>query len=290
MWTTLKIINKYFWKSMFGPGVIFIFGPLYLFTITSTWSLLGIIKSPAVIPTTLAMVITFIGLFCIPLTVNNLRTSMVMKRLGTSRITQLTFLFSLFVYYFIASIICYLWMLISGFVIYSNRISDYTFIFSAIHWGDLLYSLTMNYLLAATIGIFILSFSKRNYVIGVTASVIVIFSFAFAGFATPINLIHVYFWKGVQTTLFDIVYIDPFWYTSSLSYESFFHITDDYYNLYASSIFDITVPLIGKTIATSDSLAHILTSVDKLANLVVPILLIMGFSIIDFKTFKWNVR
>lgn len=294
MYTTLKIINKYFWKSLFGPGLIFLFGPLYLFIITSTWSLFGMIKSTAIIPSSMAMVITFLGMFCIPLTINTLRTSMVMKRLGSSKISPLTFLVCLIIYYWFFAIVCYVWMLGWGFLFYIDRIDEYLVIFNYMHPGDVLYSLCINYFLATTIGLIILVFTKRNYVIAVINCVVIIFSFALAGFAVPIPLIHISYktdsggWNCSPLTY--IVYADPFWYSSSLSYESFFHVADDYFNLLGSSIFNPEVQLYGKTFAAQPTDGIVLGHADKYLNLILPIVIISSLMVVDIMTFKWNVR
>ena len=88
---------------------------------------------------------------------------------------------------------------------------------------------------------------------------------------------------------YNVVYIDPFWYTSSMSFEAWFSKPNDYFNTFGSSIFNISAKLCGKTI-TSSPVAQILSSADKALNIYLPISLIILTSVVNSFTFKWNIR
>lgn len=286
----LKIINNYFWKSLFGPGILFVFSALYMFIIVSCWSLLGEIKPISIVPTVVSFIVVLNGLFCIPTTINSLRTSIVLKRLGSSKITPLQFITITLCYYFIISLLSIAWVILWTWLIFINSLEDYYTLIHGANFWSILYVILITFILSSGIGLFVLSFTNRNFVILTIAVVIVIFSLIFAGFGAPIQFLHTY-WASDNTSspLYNVVYIDPFWYTSSMSFEAWFSKPNDYFNTFGSSIFNISAKLCGKTI-TSSPVAQILSSADKALNIYLPISLIILTSVVNSFTFKWNIR
>ena len=217
---------------------MFIVSVLFLFIMGSSWAIMGIIKFPAVVPGLCCLTIAIVGMFCIPLTLNNFRTSMIMKRLGNSKITSYTFIFAVILFYFLMSIVAFMWTLACGFVVFCNDINRYLDVFRYMSVPQLLYAFTITFLLSTSIGMFILVFTKRNFVIALIAVVIIIIGFVLAAFIAPIPIVHCVSYDSdlpVTTSsvgqsyrvtgkapLTPFVYIHPMWYTTSMCYEAFF--------------------------------------------------------------------
>ena len=319
MFTSIKIVNRYYWKSLFGPGVMFIFSVLFAFIMGSSWALMDIIKFPSVMPGLCCLTICIVGMFCIPLTLNNFRTSMIMKRLGNSKITSYTFIFAVALYYYLMSIVSFLWTLAWGFVIFCNNIDRYLDVFRYMSVPQLLYAFTITFLLSTAIGMFVLVFTKRNFVIALVAAIVVLLGFVLAGFGAPIPMIHtrgyVYtpprpqnqsiltnvpiftnaqYRIDSESPLTSYVYIHPMWYTTSMCYEAFFAAgSGDSLNTYsytATSIFNPTQTVVSKVITIHQDVFEILGCNDKWANLFVPLGLILIFGGVAIGKFKWNVR
>ena len=290
MKATLKIINRYYWKSIFGPGILFLFSILYIYVISNAWSLFGMLKSVSVIPTAMAMITSLVGLFCIPITINTLRQSVLMRRIGVSNISPFMFMFTIIVYYGIMIALSYIWIFVWCFAFYAFKMNEYTTLLTSIDWGGLIFAILINYLLSISIGMFILIFTKRNYVITIIATIITIMNFLLSGYAAPLPLIHSAL-PDYKTGTFYVVYIDPFWYTSAMNYEAAFSHTNNFFNFYGTSIFNPMQKMMGKTITTTTEYKEvILFEFDKCLNLFLPISMIAVFGSISGFNFKWNIR
>ena len=276
---------------------MFIFSILFLFVAGSCWALMDIIRFPIVVPGIISCIVCIIGMFCIPLTLNNFRTSMIMKRLGNSRITSYTFIFTVTFFYLLMSILSLLWMLGWGFIVFCNNIDRYLDVFRYMNVPELLYTFVISFLVSASFGMFFLVFTKRNFVIALVAAIITIFGFVLSGFAAPISLVHNFSFSTVSSfhivqmaPISPFVYVHPMWYTTSMSYEAFFAYGNDYYSFTTTSIFNPTQMVLSKTIYINPNPQIILMEGDKWANLFVPLALIVIFGGTAIGRFKWNVR
>ena len=299
MWASFKIVNRYYWKSLFGPGVMLVFSVLFLFVVSSCWDLVGIFNSFMVMPNLICAIIMFIGMLCVPITINSLRTSMIMKRINSSKITMFQFIAALLVYYYIGTLITYLYILGIGFLIYCNKVNDYISALKMINVLELWYATTIMYIFCVAFGLFILCFTKRAYVCVVTTIVFFVLGFFLSPFGAPLAMVHdIRPHLSGDTGLVDynpcplfyITYFNPFWYTTSMSYEAFFSKASQTYNVFGSSIFNPSQRL-WTYIQVLSGNPHIkLTITDKWLNLFVPVGLTAIMAVFESKAFKWVVR
>ncbi len=158
-------------------------------------------------------------------------------------------------------------------------------------FGAVVYTFSINFLFSLVVGMLVLIFSKRNYIITVVAIVLVIVNTLLAGYIIPINELHYEAGNGEwRSALFYVVYIDPFWYSSALSIESFFHNGPDIFNLLHSSIFNPSVRLLAENTTLAIFPSYIYEETDKWLNLIMPIFWIISIGISDIFFFKWNIR
>lgn len=225
---------------------------------------------------------------------NDLRTTIVTKRFGSSKISTYTFIFSVFFYYLLVVIVESLWMLGISFLLFSDNIQAYLVCFQYMGVGSLIFSIVITYLLSFSFGIVILTITKRNFVISVIALLVFIISLVLAGFAAPPALIHCLLQESITeyntgTNLYYFVYFDPFWYTSALIYNSFYTYASAAYNFIGCSIFNLTTPILCQLNATG-TVEWFLTTTEKWLNLLIPFSCIEIFGIIGVIKFKWSVR
>lgn len=153
-----------------------------------------------------------------------------------------------------------------------------------------LYSFTINFFFALAIGMFLLVCTKRNYVITVVAVVTILVNLVLAGYVVGVNTNHYTpFDYSYHSPLYYLVYIDPFWYCSTLSFESFFHLGPNGFNILQGSIFEPNIPLVSAP-TTLGGYNYVLTTTDKWLNLLLPLVFTFGFGIPAIYCFKWNVR
>ena len=296
---SFKIVNKYYWKSLFGPGLMFVFSILYMFINTSIWDIASQMQPFVVLPNIFCGMILLITMLCIPVTINSLRTSMIMKRIGASKITSLQFITVVILYYYVVTLIGYLWYIACGFLVFCNRVDDYINILKMINVPCLLYSTTISFLLGVTFGLFVLIFTKRNYVISLVAVLLFLAGSLLAPYESPIGSVHDItpifdastqeLTKWSKSTLYYFVYFDPFRYTTRMSYEAFFSQANTLYNFLGSNIFNPTEELQITSIAMAGPHVN-LTEVDKWLNIFLPPFFITMFAISDAKMLEWSVR
>ena len=276
---------------------MFVFSVLFMFVVTSCWDLAEMIKPFMVFPNLICASIMIVGMFCVPVTINNFRTSIIMKRITSSKITSTQFTVTLVLYYYVMTLISYLWIIGLGFLIFADRVPDYINVLEMVSVPELLYATTMSYMLSVLIGLFLLCVTKRNYVITVITVITFLVGFFLSPFGAPVGMVHdlgesirrpehVIVWT--KSPLYYPVYINPFWYTTSMSYEAFFSKPNGTYNLLGSSIFNPTEIL--WTIVSSANPHIDLNETDKWLNLFVPIGLCIILAAYEAKYLKWNVR
>ena len=105
MRATFKLLNSYFWKTIYGPVMAFII-PVILLGILG-----GIFRIEYVYPGIVAMAFLFIGLLSLPLTIMELKQSSLFKYIGSSPVNPIRFTIVVIFFYIFIS-------LLSGFVIF----------------------------------------------------------------------------------------------------------------------------------------------------------------------------
>ena len=294
MLSSFKIINKYFWKSLFGPGILFVFSILVLFIFTTIWDLMGIFDYVALLPSVYSSVIVTVCIFTIPVTINNLINSLILKRIGCSKISKSNFLIATFIFYLSMCILSVLWMIVFGFAIFSADLNKYISVLKCINIPEYIFAFFLNFIFAASIGMFILTFTKRNYVIGIVAFIILVLGTVMACLYVPLTIFHKYSPYinsnnkiGFQ---FYIVYFHPFWYTTALQTEAFYGNGNNIVNVYGSSIFALQEYMFTFTSNIESVCIPSLLPYDKCLDLFLPTGLSIGFIIYDCLKFTWSRR
>ncbi len=85
MYATLKLLNSYFWKTVYGPILAFIF-PIILLAILG-----NILRLEYVYPGLIALSMLFLGLIALPLAIMELKGSSLFKYIGSSPVNPLKF-------------------------------------------------------------------------------------------------------------------------------------------------------------------------------------------------------
>lgn len=290
MFGVYKTINRYFWKSITGPFILFVFSIVWLLIISYMWNIIGEFVPTQVLPTAYSAIICFTTIVAIPMGINDLRGSIILKKLGASQIKPWMFLFAIISFYFVFCLIAYIWEVLWSYVILLGFKSDVDQMFYSANYFYVFYSFAITYLMGVIIGIFISTCLKKNFQVIIVGTIFLIVSIVLSGYGSPITLIHQP--KINETSipiLSNVVYIDPFWYTSAFSYEAWLS-KESYMNILGSSPFNPYVPLMGKLFTDATYIIRLLTVQDKWANIFVPLSIIFGMGTIDVLTFKWSRR
>ena len=294
MLSSFRIINKYFWKSLFGPGVLFVFSVLALFIFTSIWDLLGIVDYAQLLPNVYSSVTVIVCIFVIPTSLNNLINSLTLKRIGCSKIRKADFLIATYIFYFSMCVLSILWMIVFGFLIFISDNQKYISVLKCINIPEYIFAFTFNFVFASSIGMFILTFTKRNYVIAVVALILLISGAIMACFYVPIPLLHQYSpyldYRNSLGLQYFLVYPHPFWYTTALQTNAFFGNGNNSINVYGSSIFALQEDMFSFSSSVERVALPSLLPVDKCLNLFLPLSLTIVLIIYDSLKFQWSRR
>lgn len=85
MYATLKLLNSYFWKTIYGPILAFVF-PVILLGILG-----NILRLEYVYPGIIALSMLFLGLIALPLAIMELKGSSLFKYIGSSPVNPIKF-------------------------------------------------------------------------------------------------------------------------------------------------------------------------------------------------------
>ena len=99
MRATFKLINSYFWKTIYGPIIAFIF-PIMLLGILG-----NIMRIEYVYPGIIALTMLFLGVLALPLAIMELKGSSLFKYIGSSPVNPLKFSIVVIAYYIFISIL-----------------------------------------------------------------------------------------------------------------------------------------------------------------------------------------
>lgn len=115
MRATFKLLNSYFWKTIYGPILSLVF-PVILLAILG-----NIFRVEYVYPGIIAMSFLFIGLLSLPLTIMELKQSSLFKYIGSSPVNPVRFALVVIAFYVFMAILAAL--LIMGFtmVLFHNK-------------------------------------------------------------------------------------------------------------------------------------------------------------------------
>lgn len=291
MKSVLQVINSYFWKSLIGPIIIFGFSVLWVGITLLMWNILGVIIPTLILP---ASFLTFVFIICIvviPISINDLKKSIIFKKLGASTIKPWSFMTILLCYYYLICLIGYFYQMPWCYLFMHNNKQLITEFFNGAHWAEVFYIFSISFLMCSTLGITISSLLKQNYKIIVFAVIFITVSIPLAGLAAPISLVHNAHnpYHTNLPSLSNLVYIDPLWYLTSGANEIWFKYNTTI-NIYNSDYFNITTAYYSRSISVSGLTIEVLSCQEKIANIFVPILLFTMFEVINIRTFKWSNR
>lgn len=163
MWATFKLLNSYFWKTIYGPIISFVLPVLLL-------AILGnVMRVQYVYPGIVALSIMLVGIISLPLAIMELKSSSLFKYIGASPIDIKRFSIVAISYYILISWITVLIILVATIAIYHNQVlspSGFKYgILGGIFYtfrgiGSFLFSVILHLILVITIGLAIATFSK----------------------------------------------------------------------------------------------------------------------------------
>ncbi len=116
MRATFKLLNAYFWKTIYGPILAFIFPILLL-------SILGnIMRIQYVLPGIIAMITLFIAVQAMPLGLMEVKNSTLFKYIGSTPVNPKRFISSTIIFYVFIDMLSVILLLIMGSFIFWNQI------------------------------------------------------------------------------------------------------------------------------------------------------------------------
>lgn len=279
----LKIYNKNYWVSIFGPILTFISPVIFCFLLTSvyTFSSNGSYTTLAftVVPSLMYFMPYILMLITLPQAIFEVKNSILTKQLKSSSIKFWQIILVGVLFYVVCTIFSYFFS-IFGFML-AGSIND--FLYQEVLWAikqiDFLtmsYVLFVNILVGCSFGAMIASISKKENLILIVGFFLLFVSLGFAGLVAPLIL-----GRSFHPTFWYISYFDPLKYPISLNFEAFFSLPSDY-NVYGSTIFDVGTPYKCMFASIISYPTIVFEPVDKILDLTIPYVEIVAFISIGF--------
>lgn len=291
MFSIIKLINTYFWKSLIGPIIVFIFSVLWVGITLFMWNIFGVISPTQVLPSSFFTYLFILCLVIIPITINDLNKSIIFKKLGASTFTPPYFMVVFLLYFYFIGLAGFFYQMPWTYIFMYNNIQELSNFFKGANWPEIFYIYTISFLMTSSIGIFVSTVLKQNYKIIIFAVIFITLSIPLACLAVPITLVHNSV-TGQHThipALSKLVYIDPLWYLTSGASEIWTKFNHSM-NVYQSDYFNIDMSFYSRSIAVNVYPIEILNKGDKITNIFMPIFICLALSIANLKYFKWNTR
>lgn len=299
-----QYVNNYlewFYDFFFSIGFIGLYGYIQI-EVLKKQNDYGLIQDPNdfknIIIGILTLEIVSAGALTMPTCIMEIKTSVLMKRIGSTPIKPWMFIITTFIYYFIVIIIVTLWMLFITFLffgflnfkVYSPNTKDgYETIkgmkllfgngyiqgneniptkYYGVSWPSFIFSLLSMNFVSIFIGLLNVSTSKSTASSSIKGSMIYFISLILSGMLFPLTFI-------TSNKILNIFsYMTPFRYSNSLVVVSWLN----------GNIFD---PFnIQKNIFDTSGL----NEVDIILSFVIPLVIIFISIIVMIKFFKWNTR
>lgn len=181
-----KLLNKYFLKSIVGPLCAF---GLPLFFALMFYAM-GQKQFAISLPVIVSIGVLAVTLMIIPTLIIDLRKSLILKRIGTSRITTHHFIFILVVYF-------YFWILLSigfSFILFAIIAPLAANEPAANSWknhdiGSTIYSALILGTMGIVVSVFIGTFCKNSMIASALAFILIFFSLFTSGLLMPFSII-----------------------------------------------------------------------------------------------------
>ena len=116
MRATLKLVNLYFWKTIYGPIISFVI-PIILLAILG-----NIMRLEYVYPGILALSLMFIGLIAVPLSFMEIKDSTLYKYINVSPVDNRRFSIAIILYYFIIASVASVIVLLSTMILFPDSV------------------------------------------------------------------------------------------------------------------------------------------------------------------------
>lgn len=188
---TVGLINKHFWKSKVGPlSAISI--PLFLMILhiviaRSDSSVTANEIFTSGLPSYLSFSILPLCMISLPQMMVEFKTSIILRKISTSRITATKFSFLILAYNFTATILSTIFIFLL-YALFLNKDAPDEFL--NIRWGSLISSLLAIYFSGLAIGLFLGTFINKNNLVPILGFILLLISITFAGQFIPINVIY----------------------------------------------------------------------------------------------------
>ena len=238
MLAIIKMINLHFWKSIFGPFFAFIF-PIIFIAILGT--LLGYDQ---VFAGSLAIPAMAVGLTAMPQAIFEFKKSVLLKRIGVTKIKPWMFLLAIALFYVLVMFVATFFCVAIGIAIFSgymnsgreiannlsmpisiaNTNSNIMYnlyapslktVLDTVNWGGFIWGTIMNIIVSVSIGLFLVSVVKTSLGIQALGIPILIISQFLSAQVLPLGMV-----KSVGA-MWGLSYITPFKYSTGLFLESF---------------------------------------------------------------------
>lgn len=328
MKSIIKLINIHFWKSILAPFFAFIFPIIFILILGLLLGYDQLLAGALSIPS------MAVGLIAMPQAIFEFKKSVLLKRIGVTKIKPWMFLLAISLYYIGIMLLSTIFCLLMSFAIFANYwdtgkelLSNYpNFVGSGesfinlysmslskmlanVNWAEFAYSLLMNIIVAASLGLLLVSVLKTSLAIQAVGVPVLIISQFLSAQVLPIAMV-----VDVDA-MYYMSYISPFKYSTGLMINSWdgsvlwktvtstgttsnnildvalINGSTNNYVIQAgqNSIFNVGSSMyyygIGKTTPT-----EIFNKTDKIVNLVMPYVWTILFSGIAIKFFKWTNR
>ncbi len=191
MRATFKLLNAYFWKTYYGPILVFIF-PTLLLTIMG-----NVMRIEYVFPGILAMVTLFIGIQVMPLGIMELKGSTLFKYIRSTPVNPKRFVASVILYYVLLNILALLIVIVlGGAIFYKNvfvgsgfRNGLYSGIATTKGFFSFIFANLLHIVMTLAIGLAIATFSKTPQQALTIGLIIVLPSMFLSGMVITVDVI-----------------------------------------------------------------------------------------------------
>ena len=280
----LKFINKTYWKTIVLPVMSFIFPIFYVAIIGGVWSLFSQLTPSIILPAAWSIGIITTTLLCIPQMIFDLQSSVLIKRLGVSKYKPWMFYLLLIAFFIVINFFSYLFLIATSYLVLMNNALFVTDLLVNANYWEVLYSLFISFIMGLSIGLFLVNVCKTTVQIQIIGSIILIISVGVSGMLVPIAFLY-----NINYLYRIITLISPFTYTNSLLTESWFHY-HVFFNVLHSSIFSPGTPYVSGVLNSVGTSTILFVTWQKWLNLLVPVILTIGFMGFNLSMFTYKVR
>ncbi|MCK5867602.1 MAG: ABC transporter permease, partial [Mycoplasmataceae bacterium] len=216
MKTTLPFLNSYFWRSIYGPILAFVFPGILLVILGN------IFRIEYIFPGIIGLSVIIITNLLLPITLSELKNSSVFKFIGTTKIGRGKFLFGVILFFILITILALGILFILLLVFFSDKVSPgstkntyFEVIYSAkktllLHdilkevsfdrsmlsglktlagSAQFLFSISLHFIFSLLIGLMVVSISKNPQWTTSISIIIVLISMFLSGMVIPVDII-----------------------------------------------------------------------------------------------------